>query len=540
MTGMKAPTGSDAPGCAFRFVFRADAALTIGSGHVMRCLTLADALRAAGQDCHFICRELPGHLCDLIADRGYPVHRLPEPVEDIQADADPDGVDYAAWAGVPWAMDAQETRAILEQLQPGWLVLDHYAFDAAWQQVARPEGTKCLSLDDLANRDLDADILVDANFGKTRDAYAPHVPDRCEILLGPAWFPMHPDFAGRRAATLLSRETRHLHRVLVAMGAVDLPNATARILKALGALPFAADLDVTVVLGQHAPALQEVRHIAETLPCACTVQVAITNMPERMADADLAIAAVGGTTWERCALGLPSLMLTIADNQIPAATALHAAGIARYLGDVSDPSWTTELTTAITGLRNAGALAGMAAACANICDGDGAGRIVARLLNLPLTHRPPNHTDSRRVWEWRYSGQAHRYYRSASRPGFAEHDQWFATALETPGMVLRILTLGTLPVGYIRLDLQDARAGLVSICISAHVRGQGLGRKALALVRELARDQQLSRLIAEVHAQNTASLCLFRGCGYTETGKDGAFVVLTQDTHAQDTGQTAS
>ncbi len=509
-----------------RFAFRVDASLEIGSGHVMRCLTLADALRRAGQGCQFVCRALDGDLRHLITERGYPLSTLPAPV---QSGDEIDGYDpaYSQWAGVPWQVDAKETRTALLQISPDWVILDHYAFDGRWRSAALSNQIKLLVLDDLANRRIDADIVLDANFGKSAEDYRGLVPPTCEVLAGTAYCLLRSEFADSRAEALVRRATVNTPRtVLISMGGVDLPDATSRILENLAQLPFAPELSVTAVMSANAPALGRVQHVAATLPLDCTVRIGVSDMATLMGKSDLAIGAVGGTTWERCALGLPTLMLTIAENQIPAAQALHQARAATYLGNIADDGWPGALLTALTELYQSDALAGISEISAAICDGDGAERVVARLIGPDLTHRDATRSDSRRVWDWRYSGDEHLFDRSGEKPTFGAHDAWFIDALKAPDRVFRILTFGNLPIGYVRLDLSGSSTATVSICLSPHHRGQGLARRSLAVAHEIASAHNISSIVAEVHQDNLASLHLFTAMGYAEFERDDLFLRL--------------
>jgi UDP-2,4-diacetamido-2,4,6-trideoxy-beta-L-altropyranose hydrolase len=150
-----------------KIAFRADASLTIGTGHIMRCLTLAKVLRGQGATCRFVSRALLGHLAAQIDAAGFGVTLLP-----ARKGLVPGGPPaHAAWAGVDWETDAAETRAALNT-PPDWLVMDQYAFDARWQHAARPEGKKLLVIDDLADRPHDCDLLLEQNLGRTAADYA--------------------------------------------------------------------------------------------------------------------------------------------------------------------------------------------------------------------------------------------------------------------------------------------------------------------------------------------------------------------------------
>lgn len=325
---------------AQKIVFRTDASLLMGSGHLMRCLTLADALKAQGAECHFISREHPGHLLEVIRERGYKVNCLvthAQPALDaikniaIKAPKLLQEPAHAAWLGSTWQNDAQETAAILADLQPDWLVVDHYALDQRWETALRPHYQKLMVIDDLADRLHQCDLLLDQNLGRQPQNYANLVPAQCKLLIGPQYALLRPEFAALRAYSLQRRQQPALKNILVTMGGVDLPNATGQVLQALKGCALPQDCRITVVMGLQAPWLEQVRTQAQDMPWPTEVMVNISDMAQRMADSDLAIGAAGSTSWERCCLGLPTLMVVLANNQKDAAAHLEYAGAAYCL-----------------------------------------------------------------------------------------------------------------------------------------------------------------------------------------------------------------
>lgn len=488
-----------------RVLFRADSSLTIGSGHVARCLTLAQELAGAGAECAFVCRDLDGNRTGFIEAAGFQVHLLPAP-DGAEIEL---RTDHSAWAGVDWRQDAAETRAFLDGAD--WLVLDHYAFDAEWQRAAVAAGTRLLVIDDLADRPHACDLLMDQNLGRGAADYDGLVPENARVLAGPTYALLRPEFRDLRAEALAHRIAKSPERLIIAMGGVDLNNATGEVLGVLR--DWSTDISVCVVMGGKAPHLEAVRAQAAQMPFACEVAVDITDIGARMAAADLAIGAVGGTTWERCALGLPTLMLTIADNQQPAAAAMDAAGAAIWAGDQRDTDWTDRLRAGLGRLTDGGALHAMSRKAAAICDGDGALRVVAGLTDSPVTLRPSTLVDARRIWEWRSQGGANRFYRSTSEPAYPDHYAWFAKALGSQDRLFCTVLKGALPVGYLRLDLTETGAW-VSICLSADVRGAGIGGQVLAHADQWARELGQSGLWAEIHPDNRASLQVFERSGY--------------------------
>jgi UDP-2,4-diacetamido-2,4,6-trideoxy-beta-L-altropyranose hydrolase len=313
--------------------FRTDASLQIGTGHVMRCLTLADALQAAGAQCCFICRELPGTLIAQIRQRGFLVSVLPAATEGlIIAEIAVDGQsNYAAWLGADWATDAVQTKIGVGATTVDWLIVDHYALDARWEQTLRPLCRKLMVIDDLADRPHDCDLLLDQNLGRDAYDYNQLVPEGCTVLAGPRYALLRPEFVALRDDSLRHRAIPQFKSLLITMGGVDQSDATGKVLEALQDCQLPADLRITVVMGSHAPWLERVQLLAKLMPQPTEVKVNVNNMAQLMADSDLAIGAAGSTTWERCCLGLPTLMLVLAENQRSAAAALEQSGSVKLL-----------------------------------------------------------------------------------------------------------------------------------------------------------------------------------------------------------------
>lgn len=360
-------------------VFRVDASLEIGSGHVFRCLALAEELRKRGAVCTFLCRLHPGHLVEKIRSAGFEVlvmDLVDEPV------ASPSLPAHAAWLGCAWQTDVAACRAKLDRVAD-WLVVDHYSLDAHWEREMRAACRSLMVIDDLADRMHDCDVLLDQTLGRSTADYAPHrILGPTKLLLGPSFALLRPEFAQRRAASLARREDNHLQRILVTMGGVDRPNATTTVLKALDACHLLAPCSVTVVLGSSAPWLNQVRAIATGMSLPCVVVSDVSNMAELMSESDLAIGAAGSTAWERCCLGLPSLMLVLAPNQRWISEALDSVGAARDIGTLA--TLEDELCNHLVQAATADSLRQMSLAARDICDGLGTSRVIAALAGNQL------------------------------------------------------------------------------------------------------------------------------------------------------------
>lgn len=359
---------------ALSILFRCDASFDIGTGHVMRCMTLAEALREHGASCCFVCRAHPGNLIDLIRQRGFAVCALPHESTWKTSETAP---AHAAWLGADWQTDAEQTKAGIGETAIDWLVVDHYALDLRWEKLVRPSCHHLMVIDDLTDRQHDCDMLLDQNLGRSAVDYATLVPNRCTVLAGPRYALLRPEFAAHRAYSLARRTAPQLKHLLITMGGVDKGDATGKTLDVLRVSTLPNDCRISVVMGPYAPWLAQVRERAATMPWSTEVLVNVSDMARLMANSDLAIGAGGSTSWERCCLGLPSVMLVLADNQREVAHALQTEGAAESLGMVE--ALDERLPKILNLLCKENALDRVSKAAAAICDGMGTGYVVQHL-----------------------------------------------------------------------------------------------------------------------------------------------------------------
>lgn len=311
-----------------KIAFRADASIQIGTGHVMRCLTLADELTRQGHECQFVCREHEGHLGDLVASKGYDLTLLPAPSGNELEVRDSNSDGYALWLGVPWQEDARQTLDALTPWKPDWLVVDHYPLDAEWERALANAVGNIMVIDDLANRPHECAMLLDQNLGRETSDYDGLLPEGCQRLIGPRYALLRPEFSELRERSLQRRQQPQLKRILISLGGVDRNNVTSQVLEALAESALPSNIELDIIMGAAAPYLDEVRQQAARLPFKATVSVNVKDMAERMCLADLSVGAVGSTSWERCCLGLPAVLVVLAENQMPAASALKRTGAA--------------------------------------------------------------------------------------------------------------------------------------------------------------------------------------------------------------------
>lgn len=295
-----------------RLAIRVDASAAIGTGHLVRCLTLAACARSRGHEVVLAAANPAPAIAAIAETAGVALHPLP-----------------AVAPGTEGALaDAAAFRAATGEAEV--TLVDHYGLDADWERAV---GGTVAVIDDLADRPHDCGLLVDQNPYRNGAArYDGLVPAHCERLTGPRYALLREDF-GRAAAVTPARSGR-VRRLLVFYGGID---ATGETLIALKALAGLADrpLAVDVVVGAANPRLGEVR-----AACAAdervTLHVQTSRMAELTAAADLALGAGGSASLERCRLSLPALVTVTADNQRELSADLQAAGAQRILGDAGE------------------------------------------------------------------------------------------------------------------------------------------------------------------------------------------------------------
>lgn len=329
-------------------VFRCDSSIEIGTGHIMRCLTLATALKEQGVQCKFICREHEGNMIEYTEAKGFQVYRLPV-FNNLPYSTQNSESPYVAGLGVSQKQDdAIETINIIKKQKINWLIIDHYALDDVWEKLLRPYCKRIMVLDDLANRRHECDLLLDQNLGRVKEDYHCLVPKHCHIFIGPEYALLRPEFTEWREYSLKRRRKGELKRLLINLGGVDKDNVTSQVLAVLREADLPKHLEITVIMGNMSPHLEQVKDLANKMHRPTQVLVGVGNMAEIMANSDLAIGAAGSTSWERCCLGLPTLVMVLAENQSAGAKALHQQSISLI---VNNPNSLIKELTKITDIQ---------------------------------------------------------------------------------------------------------------------------------------------------------------------------------------------
>lgn len=487
-------------------VIRADSSQHIGSGHIMRCLVLARQLREQGMHVQFACMPLRGNMIHYIEGEGFTVVELTAPKVVTPPKSDK---DYLGWLQRTPEEDAQDFLAKVESAQ--LVVTDHYAIQREWQSIVK-QALDCqiVAIDDLL-REHDADLLVDQTLGRKSSDY----PGVCRVLAGTEFALLAPYFKHSRRLAHSRIKSEAKTRILVSMGGVDNPNATLQVLELIA---NREDFEILVLLSPKAPHYNAVKIFCARYGNISHVDF-VKNMAEVMLRCDIAIGAPGTTAWERAALGLPSVVIPLADNQREIARQLvqHNAAICVRLEALEN-----DLLDSIDCLTKD--WTGYVKRNFSICDGLGVYRVVSYILQFlnpgknSVFLRRANKEDIKQVYTWQCHPNTRKYALNQSIPTYEEHCQWMSRKLQSAvDYFYLIVDEKQRDLGVVRLDQQESGHYLVSIFIDPEFYGQGI---ALTALKQLDIVHAHMYLEATVLEQNTASNKLFGKAGYTKINSE--------------------
>jgi len=494
-----------------KFIIRADASRWIGSGHVMRCLVLADGLKAAGHQVIFLCRPQVGDLVDVIVERGHQLITLPVLATIITPAS---SADYAAWLQVPWQQDAADVLTCVTQAD--WLVVDHYGIDAQWeQQIKQTLHCQLLAIDDLV-RPHAAELILDQTLGRTQNEYLDSQitqDNQPVVLTGVSYALLSPQFSNIRKEGLQRAPVSHRPRILLSFGGIDEPNVTLKALMALSEY----DCLLTVLLSPRAPHYHAVKAWCDVHKNVDHYDF-VQDMATLMSKHDLAIGAPGTTSWERACLGLPNIVIPIAENQQAICQALLAtqASLLVHPSDIEH-----ELLPAVHRLLNNHSA--FSNANFKLCDGEGVERVINTIMsNTDVSSyklKSVTIADTALIYQWQSDPLTRRYALNPNIPSWAEHQCWMEKKLQRQQdyFFLIVSSKNSEPCGAIRLDELATDNYLISIFIAPHRHGQGIGLIGLKLI-----DQCLPciNIHATVLAENIASQRLFTKASYQQVAPD--------------------
>ena len=471
-----------------RALFVCNASRSIGFGHVMRCLAIADALYEKGWRCDFFCTSETTKIVKALSQS-------------------PHGTlhDKAMIEG-PYHI----------------IIIDSYNLDEVEEKKFRSLGDNIAVIDDLANRKHDCDILIDLTLDRREKDYQGLVPDNCKVLTGVDYALLRPEFNRLKNQALMRRNKAQgkIETVLISMGGTDPHNITSKVLNALNVIK--EPLTIDVVISSQSPVKEEIEAGCAKLRVMgmiVALHLDVSDMAGMMMRADLAVGAAGVSSWERCCLGLPTLMIKTAENQQYVVSALHKAGAAEYLGSVAEVSEKNISLKLKSYLENSQKTYEMGIKASDLVDGKGISRIIPYISGIQgndVHLRLMNKLDMKILFNWQEHELTRQYARNKSIPSWQEHEAWFLKTISDASKQLYMIMYDQQEVGMVRLDRRDESSDIaqsyeVSILLDPDFYGQGIAADALCLIRKI---EPKAEIWAEILPENKASRKLFGSLGY--------------------------
>lgn len=464
-------------------------------------MSLAHALRECGATVRFVTRDLGIDSQVLIAEQGFDgTVTLPASSEPVAPDP---AIPYGEWAEVSQQRDIAETSAALDEFAPDWVVIDSYAFDARWHVAVREKlGCGIAQIDDMPDRRIAPDMLIDHNHANDHRAkYADCLIGKSRILGGPRFALLGPAFA--EAERYHFRDD--VRSIGIFMGGVDADNHSATVLDALDEAGFAGDVEIVTTSAN--PNLAELEQRASQRPHT-TVSLDLPDLAAFFAAHDIQIGAGGGATWERCCIGVPTILVVVAPNQNSVAPRLAELDIVALAAETTKAAIADQLRPLLTDSEHRRQLAWRSR---ELVDGRGAQRVALALLADTLAIRAAEPDDADLLFAWRNHEATRAFSRDSGKVEADEHRQWFDRVMRDPARRLFVATIADRPVGIIRFDFSSESRAEVSLYIDPDMHGLGLGPHLL-LKGETA--SQAATVDATVLTANRASQRLFERCGY--------------------------
>jgi UDP-2,4-diacetamido-2,4,6-trideoxy-beta-L-altropyranose hydrolase len=493
-------------------LIRADASAAIGSGHIMRCLALAQAWQDTGGKVCLATRLLPETLKRRWDEEQMETRQLAESNDD-----------------------ARETMELAREIGADWVVLDGYHFGTEFQRLIKNAGMRLLVVDDDGcAQHYVADLILNQSPGAVRDMY-PSYDSHATLLLGTRYALLRREFLQARPAN--RSHAPRAQTVLVTLGGADPHNCTRAVLEAIALIE---DLTTVAIVGPSNPRARELEQLAQRAGGRITVRQSPPDMPQLMTWADVAVSAAGSTCWELAFMGLPMLLVVLAGNQLPNATSLDKLGVAGNLG------WHGELSEdkvriAVMHILDDPALrASMSQKGLALVDGRGARRIVTEMRSRLFTLRRAGAEDSQLLLDWANETGVRAASFSSGPISQEEHHIWFTRKLRDPGCAFFIaIDDRQTPVGQVRFD-QEGCDAVISVSIDQKFRGRGTGTAVISLAcRQLFKEAGARLVHAYIKPENAASTGAFADAGFAEVepavlhGRSAAHFVLRSDDCAQ-------
>jgi UDP-2,4-diacetamido-2,4,6-trideoxy-beta-L-altropyranose hydrolase len=487
-------------------LIRADAYRAIGTGHVMRCMALGQAWKAYGGNVLFASYCESDVLRSRLNEEGFSYIPIQKPYPH------PSDLDSITTLLDNLCATEQRDRIIV--------ALDGYHFDGYYQRTIKKKGFRLLFIDDYGHADqYYADVILNQNLSAGTSFY-PNYSLYTKFLLGPQYVLLRKEFW--KWKTWKRDFPGVAKKVLVTMGGADPDNVTLKVLKALKDLAI-PDMEVVVVLGPANPHKDDIEHFLSLFPFKSHLLLSVDNMPELMAWADVAIAAGGSTSWELAFMGLPSLLIILAENQRVVSHKLEESGTSINLGWYDETKVGTIAKVAENTMKNQKVREAMSTKGRSLVDGNGGSEVVKFLRDSYVTFRHVREEDCRLLWEWANDPETRSVSFSTDPISWEHHVRWFTDKLNNPEHVFFILlSIDDEPIGQVRYTV-NGREALISMSISPKFRGWGYGSQGIRItVEEFFEHKDIDVIRAHIKPENLKSVKAFTGAGFREDNSAAA------------------
>ena len=501
-----------------KIVFRVDSSILLGSGHVTRCLVLAEELKKRGGEVAFISRSSPGDLNDFICEKGFLVFPLKNSeYSGAESDFNKLIYDSRSWPKELQEIDASDSIKILEKIKPVWIIVDHYSLDVNWENIVRPYSRNLMAIDDLANRAHVCDLLLDQNwFENMEDRYKGLINVDCTQLLGPKYALLRPEFAKEKKKLRSKSEISQPYRLFVFFGGSDSHNLTSITVNALSHEKL-KHLEVDIVIGSNNPHKEDLADLVAGRP-SIKLHIQTDDMAEIMSRADFAIGSGGVNTLERLCLGLPSSVITCAQNQEIAITDLTKNNFVNFIGTHLTIKMSTIESAIIEMINSIRDNNNYLSSGKLFVDGLGAQYVCNWLIgdfseydwNIVQAHG--DHMEL--YWVWSNEKEVRNNAINKHSISWQAHTKWYNKKLNDEKCYIFIACCDKIPIGQVRFEIEDKHAK-ISYSIAKQFRGRKMGRRLMEeCIIEFRKQSDIS-LLAEVISDNKASEKVFRALGFS-------------------------
>ena len=482
-----------------KVAIRVDASVEVGFGHLSRCINLAEVLRSRGNEVLFICRDDDAKSFQALEDRLFATVLLPMP---------------AVGEPVNQQEDAQQTSQALRGERPEWLIVDSYTLDKNWERLMRPHVAKIAVIEDLSGREHDCDLLLDQNYSERSAAsFEEFVPKTCELLLGPRFALIGEQF--QRLRELKSKPAPELKRIFVFCGGSDPQNLTQQVIDEVSCSEL-SNVAVDVVVGAQNKTFD--REAALKLNTAIEVRDAGGEFAQIMSIADLAIGAGGTTSWERMCLGVPSIVVSIAENQISACEKLGRDGLVNYLGAQSSLKPGTIRNAVIEAKTKFVSLFDQIERGQILVDGRGCERVAEVMCpsdESKLAVRLAKPDDCVEFFNWANDPAVREQSLSTSTIQWLDHKKWFFEKIGSSATEMYVMEASGLPVGQVRFE-KSAAVAEINYSLDKIVRNRRWASAMLEMAMKMFGQKCSSTLRAQVKSSNAKSSSVFKQLGFSE------------------------